>query len=62
MADQDSKSAFIIGDGKTPYTWVPYTVPGNKIFWCVVIQLGLDELADDQFRSSDWMPQQDQKN
>lgn len=38
-----------------------FTVPANKICWCVVIQLGLDEVADDQFISSDWMPQQNQK-
>ncbi|KAF9101330.1 hypothetical protein BGX29_005777 [Mortierella sp. GBA35] len=57
----DSKSNFIVGDGKTPYTWVTFTVPGNKICWNVVVQLGLDEIADDQFRSSDWIPQQNQK-
>ncbi|KAK3834914.1 MAG: hypothetical protein JOS17DRAFT_773038 [Linnemannia elongata] len=61
LGDRDSESAYMIGDGKTPYTWVTFTVPGNKICWCVIIQLGLDELADDQFRSSDWMPQQNQK-
>lgn len=38
-----------------------FTVPGNKICWCVIVQLGLTEIADEQFRSSDWVPQQNQK-
>ncbi|KAF8945124.1 hypothetical protein BGZ47_003215 [Haplosporangium gracile] len=54
----ESENSFIIGDGKTPYTWVTFTVPGNKICWCVIVQLGLTEIADEQFRCSDWVPQQ----
>ncbi|KAF9125525.1 hypothetical protein BGW39_007325 [Mortierella sp. 14UC] len=58
---EDSESYYVIGDKNTPYTWVTFTVPGNRICWNVVIQLGIEELADDQFRSSDWVPQQNQK-
>lgn len=58
MLEEDSESNLIIGDKKTPYTWVTFTIPGNKICWNVVVQLGLAEVADDQFRSSDWIPQQ----
>jgi len=36
-------------------------VPGNRLCWNVVIQLGIDEIADDQFKSSDWVPQENQK-
>lgn len=31
---------------------------GNKICWNVVIQLGIAEFADDQFRSSEWVSEQ----
>ncbi|KAF9930441.1 hypothetical protein FBU30_000492 [Linnemannia zychae] len=58
---EDSESAFVIGDKKTPYTWVTFTVPRNRICWSVIIQIGTSELADEQFRSSDWVPQQNQK-
>ncbi|KAF9124338.1 hypothetical protein BG015_005109 [Linnemannia schmuckeri] len=57
----EAENSFIIGDGKTPYTWVTFTVPGNKICWCVIVQLGLTAIADEQFRSSDWVPQQNKK-
>ncbi|KAG0373252.1 hypothetical protein BGX24_011950 [Mortierella sp. AD032] len=58
---EDSESYYVIGDKNTPYTWVTFTVPGNRICWNVVIQLGIEEIADDQFKSSDWVPQQNQK-
>ncbi|KAG9070432.1 hypothetical protein KI688_007968 [Linnemannia hyalina] len=58
---EDCQSYGIIGDGSTPYTWVTFTVPGNRICWNVVVQLGITEIADDQFRTSDWVPQQNQK-
>ncbi|KAF9929492.1 hypothetical protein FBU30_001506 [Linnemannia zychae] len=57
----DAETHFIIGDKNTPYTWVTFMVPGNKICWSVIIQIGIDAIADDQFRSSDWEPQQNQK-
>ncbi|KAF9146903.1 hypothetical protein BG015_011479 [Linnemannia schmuckeri] len=58
---EDCQSYGMIGDGSTPYTWVTFTVPGNRICWNVVVQLGVAEVADDQFRTSDWVPQQNQK-
>ncbi|KAF9900420.1 hypothetical protein EC991_007354 [Linnemannia zychae] len=61
LLKEDSESYYVIGDKNTPYTWVTFMVPGNRICWNVVIQLGLEELADDQFRSSDWTPQQNQE-
>ncbi|KAF9101331.1 hypothetical protein BGX29_005778 [Mortierella sp. GBA35] len=61
LSNPEAENSFIIGDGKTPYTWVTFTIPGNRICWNVIVQLGLDEIADDQFRSSDWIPQQNQK-
>ncbi|KAG9070427.1 hypothetical protein KI688_007963 [Linnemannia hyalina] len=57
----DCQTYGIIGDGNTPYTWCTFTVPGNRICWNVVVQLGVAEIADDQFRTSDWVPQQNQK-
>ncbi|KAF9916735.1 hypothetical protein FBU30_001176 [Linnemannia zychae] len=61
LLKDDSETYFMIGDKNTPYTWVTFSVPGNKICWCVVIQIGIDAIADDQLRSSDWAPQQNQK-
>ncbi|KAG0372897.1 hypothetical protein BGX24_012439 [Mortierella sp. AD032] len=61
MLEEDSESYMMIGDGDTPYTWVTFTVPGDRICWNVVIQLGTSEIADEQFKSSDWVPQQNQK-
>ncbi|KAK5827779.1 hypothetical protein F5H01DRAFT_375566 [Linnemannia elongata] len=58
---EDSESFYIIGDKNTPYTWVTFAVPGNKICWCVVIQMGIVEVADEQFKSSDWVPQENKK-
>ncbi|KAG0373250.1 hypothetical protein BGX24_011948 [Mortierella sp. AD032] len=61
MADEDSESYYIIGDKATPYTWVTFTVPGNKICWSVIIQLGIADDADEQFKSADWAPQHNEK-
>lgn len=38
-----------------------FTIPGNRICWNVVVQLGITEIADEQFSCSDWVPQQNQK-
>ncbi|KAF9900791.1 hypothetical protein EC991_006894 [Linnemannia zychae] len=57
----DSDCYYVIGDKKVPYSWVTFTVPGNRICWNIVIQVGMVELADEQFKSSDWVPQQNQK-
>ncbi|KAG0372895.1 hypothetical protein BGX24_012437 [Mortierella sp. AD032] len=61
VLQEDCDIAFIIGDKKTPYTWATFTVPGNRICWNVIIQIGITEIVDDQFSSSDWIPQQNQK-
>ncbi|KAG0293464.1 hypothetical protein BGZ96_002806 [Linnemannia gamsii] len=61
VLDEDSESYFVVGDKDTPYTWVTFTVPGNRICWNVIIQLGITEIADDQFKTSDWVPQENQK-
>ncbi|KAF9148295.1 hypothetical protein BG015_009985 [Linnemannia schmuckeri] len=58
MLEEDSESNLVIGDKKTPYTWVTFTIPGNKICWNVVVQLGVNAVADEQFDCSDWVPQQ----
>ncbi|KAH7058044.1 hypothetical protein BKA57DRAFT_531337 [Linnemannia elongata] len=61
VLDEDSEAFYMVGDKDTPYTWVTFTIPGNRICWNVIIQLGITEIADDQFKSSDWVPQQNQK-
>ncbi|KAF9900786.1 hypothetical protein EC991_006889 [Linnemannia zychae] len=61
LLKEDSESYTFIGDKDTPYTWVTYTVPGNRICWNVIIQVGVTAIADEQFKSSDWVPQQNQK-
>ncbi|KAF8937995.1 hypothetical protein BGZ47_008762 [Haplosporangium gracile] len=55
---EDCQSYGIVGDGSNPYTWVTFTVPGNKICWNVVVQLGVNAVADEQSNCSDWVPQQ----
>jgi hypothetical protein len=40
---------------------VTFCVPGNRICWNVIIQLGITEVADEQFKTSDWVPQQNKK-
>ncbi|KAH7038652.1 hypothetical protein BKA57DRAFT_539701 [Linnemannia elongata] len=57
LAAEDSKCSFHIGDNSTPFTWMTYTVPGNRICWNVVIQLELAEIEEEQFRRSDWAPE-----
>ncbi|KAK3839473.1 MAG: hypothetical protein JOS17DRAFT_188752 [Linnemannia elongata] len=61
LLEKDSESHYIIGDKKTPYTWVTFAVPGNKICWSVIVQLGIDATADEQVKSSDWVPQEQNK-
>jgi hypothetical protein len=40
---------------------VTFTVPGNRICWNVVVQLGVSEVADEQYSCTDWVPQHNQK-
>ncbi|KAF8937996.1 hypothetical protein BGZ47_008763 [Haplosporangium gracile] len=54
---EDSVSYAIIGDKNTPYTWVTFTVPVNKVCWNIVIQLGISSTADEHAGSSDWTVQ-----
>ncbi|KAH7058039.1 hypothetical protein BKA57DRAFT_519232 [Linnemannia elongata] len=61
LNDPKCEVTFVIGDKNTPYTWVLFSIPGNRMCWNVIIQLGIEEIADDQFKSSDWVPQQNQK-
>ncbi|KAF9104176.1 hypothetical protein BGX29_002270 [Mortierella sp. GBA35] len=61
LAEPDSKGSFIIGDNSTPYTWVTYTIPGNRICWNLIIQRGLAAVEDEQFRCSDYAPESNQK-
>ncbi|KAF9146905.1 hypothetical protein BG015_011481 [Linnemannia schmuckeri] len=61
VLQEECDTVFIIGDGSTPYTWATFTVPGNKICWNVVIQLGLSSLADEDVGSADWVAQDNQK-
>ncbi|KAG0296805.1 hypothetical protein BGZ97_004442 [Linnemannia gamsii] len=58
---EDSESYYVVGDKDTPYTWTTFMVPGNRICWNVVVQLGITEIADEQFKTSDWVPQQNRK-
>lgn len=43
------------------YKWFIFSVPGNKICWTVIVQLGVAELADENFSCSDWVPQKNNK-
>ncbi|KAF9088619.1 hypothetical protein BGX23_007240 [Mortierella sp. AD031] len=61
LTDFDSKGTFVIGDGSNPYTWVTYTIPGNKICWNVIIQLEAASAEDSEFRSADWASESSQK-
>ncbi|KAG0293469.1 hypothetical protein BGZ96_002811 [Linnemannia gamsii] len=61
LVKDDCQSYGIVGDGNNPYTWVTFTVPGNRICWNVVVQLGVSETADEQLNCTDWVPQQNQK-
>ncbi|KAF9135809.1 hypothetical protein BG015_003218 [Linnemannia schmuckeri] len=57
---EDSDVWGVIGDKDTPYTWFAFAVPGNKLAWNVVVQLGITPIADEQFKASDWDTQQNQ--
>ncbi|KAF9900784.1 hypothetical protein EC991_006887 [Linnemannia zychae] len=61
LLKEDCDISFVIGDKKTPYTWATFSVPGNKICWNVIIQLGLSSLADEDVGSADWVAQDNQK-
>ncbi|KAF9114753.1 hypothetical protein BGX30_006492, partial [Mortierella sp. GBA39] len=61
LTEPKCEVTFVIGDKNTPYTWVLFSIPGNRICWNVIIQLGIEKIADDQFKSSDWKPQQNQE-
>ncbi|KAG9061271.1 hypothetical protein KI688_007609 [Linnemannia hyalina] len=61
VLEKDSEAFYMIGDKDTPYTWVTFTVPGNRICWNVVIQLGLSSTADEHASSSDWTNQDNKK-
>ncbi|KAG0315046.1 hypothetical protein BGZ97_008705 [Linnemannia gamsii] len=57
MEDAGCESQYFIGDGDTPYTWVTFTVPGNRICWNIVIQLGLDKTSEKDAKALDWESQ-----
>ncbi|KAK3839491.1 MAG: hypothetical protein JOS17DRAFT_798956 [Linnemannia elongata] len=61
VLEKESESYFMVGDKDTPYTWVTFTVPGNRICWNIIIQLGLSSTADEQAVSSDWTNQNNKK-
>ncbi|KAF9900790.1 hypothetical protein EC991_006893 [Linnemannia zychae] len=61
LLKEESECHYVIGNNSTPYTWITFTVPGNRVCWNVIIQLGLDPVADDQIKNSDWAPQENQK-
>ncbi|KAG9061264.1 hypothetical protein KI688_007602 [Linnemannia hyalina] len=61
VLEKESEAFYIIGDKDTPYTWVTFTIPGNRICWNVIIQLGLSSTADEQAASSDWTIQDNKK-
>ncbi|KAF9154673.1 hypothetical protein BG015_000275 [Linnemannia schmuckeri] len=58
LTEDDCETSFIIGGKNTPYSWSTFTIPDNKICWSVTIQLELSALEEDQFSSSDWLPQE----
>ncbi|KAG0281199.1 hypothetical protein BGZ95_006025 [Linnemannia exigua] len=61
LLKEDSECHYMIGDKSNPYTWITFTVPENRVCWNVIIQLGLDPIADEQIKNLDWTPQQHQK-
>ncbi|KAF9903441.1 hypothetical protein EC991_003814 [Linnemannia zychae] len=61
LTQRECEVSFVIGDKNTPYTWVLFSIPGNRMSWNVIVQIGVDETADAQFKSSDWVPQQNQE-
>ncbi|KAG0060778.1 hypothetical protein BGZ89_011974 [Linnemannia elongata] len=58
---EESCNAMNIGDKSSPYTWVMYSVPGNRLCWNVVIQLELAAVESDQFRNSEWAPESNKR-
>ncbi|KAF9119113.1 hypothetical protein BGW39_000560 [Mortierella sp. 14UC] len=61
VLQEECDTVFIIGDKGIPYTWATFTIPGNKICWNIVIQLGLSSLADEEVGSADWVAQDNRK-
>ncbi|KAK5827766.1 hypothetical protein F5H01DRAFT_409512 [Linnemannia elongata] len=61
VLEKESEALYMIGDKDTPYTWVTFTVPGNRICWNVIVQLGLSSTADEHAVSSDWTNQDNKK-
>ncbi|KAG0071710.1 hypothetical protein BGZ90_012161 [Linnemannia elongata] len=61
VLEKESEAFYMVGDKNTPYTWVTFTIPGNRICWNVIIQLGLSSTADEQATSSDWTSQNNKK-
>ncbi|KAF9104173.1 hypothetical protein BGX29_002267 [Mortierella sp. GBA35] len=47
LNEHDSKESFIIDTN--PYTWVTFTVPGNKICWNVIVQPDQASAEDSHF-------------
>ncbi|KAF8945120.1 hypothetical protein BGZ47_003211 [Haplosporangium gracile] len=58
---ESCNSSFIIGDKKTPYNWCTFTVSDNRICWNIIIQLGLDPVADELAGSPGWIVQENNK-
>ncbi|KAF8942933.1 hypothetical protein BGZ47_005972 [Haplosporangium gracile] len=61
LAQPDSVNSYHIGDNSMPYSWVTFTVPGNKICWNLVIQVKLADIEEEQFRNSDWSREENMK-
>ncbi|KAG9061274.1 hypothetical protein KI688_007612 [Linnemannia hyalina] len=61
VLEKESEAFFMVGDKDTPYTWVTFTIPGNRICWNIVIQLGLSSTADEHAVSLDWTNQDNKK-
>ncbi|KAF9326356.1 hypothetical protein BGZ91_001972, partial [Linnemannia elongata] len=58
---EESCNAMNIGDKSSPYTWVMYSVPGNRLCWNVIIQLELAAVESEQFRNSEWAPESNKR-
>ncbi|KAF9148290.1 hypothetical protein BG015_009980 [Linnemannia schmuckeri] len=61
LLKEDCETSFIIDDKRTPYTWATFTVPGNKICWNIINQLGLSSIADEEVEPPDWVAQDKKK-
>ncbi|KAF9953924.1 hypothetical protein BGZ70_000061 [Mortierella alpina] len=53
MKESTTHHSAMIGKG-SPYTWSTFTVPGNRICWCVNMQLDAKASEDESFRNSEW--------